>query len=78
MITNPLDIDCMVHCLDDTDIFTSYATVCASINESTGFVSSVFAHTVGKVSVGLTGHVCCVLQTCGQYIPRLARNSCNV
>ena len=61
VITDSLNNDCMVHHLDDANVRASYATVCTSIDEGTGFVSLVFAHTVGEVRVGLMGLVCSVL-----------------
>ena len=61
VITDSLNIRCMVSCLDDMHFCTSYATVCTSINEGTGFVSSVIAHSVCTVSVGLTGLIYSVL-----------------
>ena len=73
VITDSLDIDGMVCYLDDANVCTSYTTVCTSINEGTGLVSSVFAHTVGEVRVGLMGLVCSALRTCGQYIAEVSR-----
>ena len=57
VITDSLNIDCMVSHLDDTHVCTSYTPVCTLVNEGTGFVRLVFTHHVGKASVGLTGPV---------------------
>ena len=73
VITDSLDIDGMVRHLNDANICTCYATVCTMINEGTRLVSSVFAHTVGEVCVGLMGLVCSAFRTCGQYIAEVSR-----
>ena len=73
VITDSLDIDGMVRRLDDANICTCYATIRTAIDEGTGLVSSVFAHTVGEVCVGLMGLVCSTLQACGQYIAEASR-----
>ena len=58
VVTDSLNVDCMVRHLNDTNECASYATICTSSDEGTGIVSSVFAHAVGEVSVGLTRLVC--------------------
>ena len=57
VITDSLDIDGTVHHLDDANVCTCYTPVHTAIDEGTGLVSSVFAHTVGEVRVFLTGLV---------------------
>ena len=42
VITDSLNIDCMVSRLDDTQVCTSYTPVCTSVNEGTMFVSLAF------------------------------------
>ena len=61
VITDSLDIDGTVRHLDDANVCTCYTTICTAIDEGTGLVSSVFAHTVGEVCVGLMGLVCSAL-----------------
>ena len=81
VITDSLDIDGTVHHLNDANVCTCYATIRTAIDEGTRLVSSVFAHTVGEVRVGLTGLVCSTLRTCGQYIAEVSRRgiiSCSV
>ena len=51
-ITDSLDIDGTVHRLNDVNICTCYATICTTIDEGTGFVSTMLAHGVGKEGVG--------------------------
>ena len=65
VITDSLNSDRTVSHLNDTNVCASYATVCTSIDEGTRNVSTVLAHGVGKVGVGLTGLVCSTLGTHG-------------
>ena len=68
MITDSLNIDSTVSHLNDVNVSASYTTICTSVNEGTGFVSSVLAHTVGKVGVGLMRFVCSAFGTRAQHV----------
>ena len=46
VITDSLNVDRTVSCLNDVNVCTCYTTICAMIDEGTGFVSSVIANTV--------------------------------
>ena len=65
VITDSLNVDRMVSRLNDANVCTCYTTIRTAIDEGTGFVSSVFAYTVGEVRVGLTGLVCSMFGTHG-------------
>ena len=63
VVTDSLNVNCMVRYLDDANVCASYTTICTLIDEGPGFVSMMLAHGVGKVGVGLTGLVCSTFGT---------------
>ena len=50
MVTNPLDVDCAVGCVDHTNVFASNAAIGSSVNEGTKLTRTVFTNRVSCVS----------------------------
>ena len=72
VITDSLNVYSTVSHLNDANVSASYTTISTSVNEGTGFVSSVLAHTVGKVGVGLARFVCSAFGTRGQHVAEIS------